>query len=93
MYSMVTIIVNKTVLCIWKLLRENLQIFILRQKFLLLCLVIDVNSNYCGDHPQYIQILNHYIVHLKPIFIVYVMLILCYYVNYVDMLYVNILIC
>lgn len=33
MFSMVTIIVKKTVLCIWKLLRENLQIFHLKKIF------------------------------------------------------------
>lgn len=27
----------------------------------------DANQTYCGDHFAYVQILNHYVIHLKPI--------------------------
>lgn len=30
-------------------------------------MVTDINQTYCGDHLQYIQILNHYVVHVKLI--------------------------
>lgn len=42
---------NKTILHIWKWLREEtLNIIITRIKTLLLCMVTDVNQTYCGDH-------------------------------------------
>lgn len=63
MFNMVTI-VNKTMLYILKLLREILIVLTIKKKRLQLCVVMNVNRAYCGDH---FTILNHSVVYLKLI--------------------------
>ena len=43
------IIVNNTVLRVWKFLREIFKVLIAR-KNLWLCMVTDVNKTHCGNH-------------------------------------------